>query len=367
MTTAGTTDAAAEVVADALRALDSAGVGYCLRNGEDGHRPAPGEDVDVLVAPRDRRRAGSALAAAGWAPLRAPGHQGHDFWVRHEPATGWLKLDVLTELRYGRERRPVQPVIERRVLVEGVWSAAPEDERAHQQQRAAGIRETASRWQRVARAAPASARRSGVVVAVLGPDGAGKGSVIEAVRAALPVAVSTVYLGDRRSAGPEHAQPAAAPTSPATSPATSSESSTASSTASPLRETAFLVRKWLRLQPRVLSAYGRAWRGHVVLCDRHPLDAVAVAPTRTAVGQRVERLLATRLTPAPDAVVVLDAPGEELWRRKHEHTPEVLERWRQGYARLPGAHVVPTTPGVQPAAASVVDVVWRTLAARRGW
>jgi hypothetical protein len=85
------------------------------------------------------------------------------------------------------------------------------------------------------------------------------------------------------------------------------------------------------------------------------------------VGQRVERLLARRLTPAPDAVVVLDAPGEELWRRKGEHTPEILERWRQGYARLPGAHVVSTTPGVQPAAERVLDVLWRTLAARRGW
>src|SRR5439155_4631145 len=43
----------------------------------------------------------------------------------------------------------------------------------------------------------AGRRRLGPVVAVLGPDGAGKGSVIAGLQSSIPVAVTALYLGRR--------------------------------------------------------------------------------------------------------------------------------------------------------------------------
>ncbi len=134
-----------------------------------------------------------------------------------------------------------------------------------------------------------------------------------------------------------------------------------------LRELAFLSRKWLHTMPTVATVDAAAWRGHVVLLDRHPIDAVAVRPRRTLWGARLERLLVTRLTPAPDALIVLDAPGEVLFARKGEHSPEALDAWRAGYRRLPGAVLVDATMSPDEVVDEVSRHVWRQLAVRRGW
>jgi thymidylate kinase len=193
---------------------------------------------------------------------------------------------------------------------------------------------------------------------VLGPDGAGKGTVTAALAASLPVGVTQVYLGDRR------AQTAVAAT---TAPAAGTPRTGAVQS---VREVVFLLRKLAGWTPSLLRAEVAAWRGHVVLADRHPLDAVAVRPERTPVGGAVERFLAVQVVPTPDAVVVLDAPGEVLYRRKGEHTPERLEQWRQGYrSRLVprGAVVVDATGAIEDTVAQARHIVWQALGRRRSW
>ena len=136
------------------------------------------------------------------------------------------------------------------------------------------------------------------------------------------------------------------------------------------REIVFLLRKLLGWTPALLRAYLAAWRGHVVLTDRHPLDAVATRPRRTPAGAAFERFLATRVVPQPDAVVVLDAPGQVLFDRKGEHTPERLEEWRAGYRdNLAGARAVPVDASgrIEDTVAGARHVVWQALARRRGW
>jgi hypothetical protein len=171
--------------------------------------------------------------------------------------------------------------------------------------------------------------------------------------------VTQVYLGDRR------AQTAAA--------ASGAGGGTTTPPAGPVqsvKEVVFLLRKLVLWSPALCRASVAAWRGHVVLTDRHPLDAVAVRPRRTALGGAVERLIATRLVPTPDAVVVLDAPGQVLFDRKGEHTPERLEQWRQGYRdRLGprGAVVVDAAGPVEDTTAAARRVLWQALARRRGW
>ncbi|MGA8208853.1 MAG: hypothetical protein WB798_01730, partial [Nocardioidaceae bacterium] len=348
-------------------------VEYCLRNGPTGLAPAPGEDVDILVDRSARRAVAGVLRADGWRTLRAPGHWGHQFWLAVDAADHWVKLDVVWRIRYGSDGESTRGWLASRVAVDGVWVADESHERRHREQRAAGRRERAGLLERLARQLPPAPRRSGPVLAVLGPDGAGKGTVIEGLVTSLPVGVSTQYLGIRR------ARPTATEglgTTDRTGPA-GHGSAAADSASLPTggqrllrpREIAFLTRKWLRTLPVFARAYRAAWKGHVVLLDRHPVDALAVRPRRTVWGGRFERLLATRLTPRPDAFLVLDAPGAVLFARKGEHTPEVLESWRAGYRALPGAgvHVLDVTRSREAVAAQARRLAWVELARRRGW
>ncbi len=344
---------------DALAALEAAQVLHCVRKGGPEVRELPSnEDLDVLVRARDLEVAERVLARAGFRHLRTRGHGGHRFYLAFDEATArWRKVDLVSCLRYGPDRMDMEAVLMRRRRVDGVWVASPEDKDEHARRRELGQREPGTLPWRLARRLPVSTRRSGTVVAFLGPDGAGKGSVLAAVGAALPVAATTVYLGNvfgsgRGGAGSTE-RGAGAPT-----PASAA-----------VRETAFLLRKAARMWPRVARAYSAAWRGHVVLCDRHPHEVLAIAPPRTTWGFRLERLLFVRLVPRPDRFVVLDAPGEDLFRRKGEHDPELLERWRQAYLQtfVPPGAVVTTTGALQESTERALHVVWQELARRQRW
>jgi thymidylate kinase len=187
---------------------------------------------------------------------------------------------------------------------------------------------------------------------VLGPDGAGKGSVVEALQLEIPVGVTTVYHGHkgRRGAGSRQAK---ARTRPAGS----------------FRECAFVLRQYLRGWRALTATYAAAWLGDVVLCDRHPIEVLAVRPQRPPLAARLERLLARTLIPWPDAIVVLDAPAQILFERKGEHDVEVLERWRLGYRSSFGsrARVVSTVGPLEESVSEVSAVIWEALAARRRW
>lgn len=336
----------------ALAALDEAGVVHCVRN--DGQRLdelGPGEDLDVLLSRRDLAAASTALEAAGHHRLAAPGHRGHRFHVGVDARGDWRKVDLVSRLRYGGRWLPVEPLLARRRREDGVWLVSEADEQAHHDRRSAGLGERSTATRSLARRRPAGLRRRGPVVAVLGPDGAGKGSILDGVTARLPVGVTRVYLGNRRTSGG------------------AGRSTRRSTRLSTWREAVFLLRKALPLYAALVTAYAAAWRGHVVLCDRHPSEVLAVRPERTPVGARLERLLLARLVPAPDRVVVLDAPGELLHARKGEHDAQTLERWRQGYLRafVPPGTVIPTSGPLEDSVQSLLDVLWRELSARNRW
>jgi thymidylate kinase len=290
----------------ALGALRSAGVPFALRRDRTEADPVPTEgELDVSMSRADAERADTPLGAVGFHPFDAPGHEDHRFWLALDEGR-WLKLDA--KLTDGPRRRAV------------------------------------------------SARRAGPVVAVLGPDGAGKGTTIEALARRIPVGVRTVYLGMDRAPEPAPAR-------------VREDAEDRGPRHGPVREVAGLgyrvARAWAMLAP----AYAAAWRGHVVLCDRHPIEVLAIRPERTRAGAAFERFAARHLMPWPDAIVVLDAPGEALFERKGEHGVHVLERWRRGYASAFGdrATVVSTAGPEEESIRAASGVVWQALAARRRW
>jgi thymidylate kinase len=334
----------------ALEALSGAGVGYQFRKylhpslaGLDDH------ELDLWIGRRQLRGAEAALRAVGFHRVRSRGHGSHRFYVAFEGGR-WLKVDV----KVGSPR-------------EGLGTA-----RRWMSALASAAR---APWDALVRRLPAGVRRPGPVIAVLGPDGAGKGSVIAALEARIPVALTSRYLGGGESGRKRQAKPAAAS---AASVVTNGHNGNghgpngarALPRAGPIRESAFVLRKAVRSWARLIPVYAMAWRGHIVLCDRHPIEVLATRPDRPASAAALERWLAARLTPRPDAIILLDAPAEVLFSRKREHSPALLERWRNAYTEVFAERGAATVSTVGPPEGSVdaaAHVVWEALRDRRRW
>jgi thymidylate kinase len=334
------------MIHDALEAVAAAGVPFAFRGEQPLDGPPPGGDIDILVGSPHLARADRALQSAGFRRLRAAGQRGHRFYLAFYQGR-WIKIDInVVPRRLGWDLSATDP--QHQAAFSGYRIAPLGGDAAFGRMRAAWTRRR-----------PLALRRRGAVIALLGPDGAGKGSVADALEKELPIAMSRVYLGEGGSANPDGgARPG-------------THVGRARRRPGALREAQHLARKALRSCWRVLwPGYARAWRGEIVIFDRHPMEVLAVRPRRTWLGGAVERLLARHLIPWPDAVVVLDAPGDILYARKGEHSPEILEHWRRGYLdefRPRGATVVSTLGGLERAVGETSAVVWDALRRRRGW
>ena len=91
-----------------------------------------------------------------------------------------------------------------------------------------------------------------------------------------------------------------------------------------------LVRQWGRYG---MARLYRA-RRQLVIFDRHTYDEMLPPSARQSLLKRWRRWLLTLGSPKPDLVIFLDAPGEMLYARKGEHTPDLLEQRRQDYLHL---------------------------------
>jgi thymidylate kinase len=187
-------------------------------------------------------------------------------------------------------------------------------------------------------------------VALIGPDGAGKSSIMRRVAERLPVPSQTIYMGvnlessrlmlpttrlvlelkRRRGGRPDMVG------------ATAADARDRGTRRGLVRE----VRAGLRLANWIAEEWFRqavAWsherRGRVVIFDRHFFcdyyanDVEGRRPGRLWTS-RVHGAMLRSVYPRPDLVILLDAPAQVLHDRKGEGTIESLERMRLEYLAL---------------------------------
>jgi thymidylate kinase len=195
-------------------------------------------------------------------------------------------------------------------------------------------------------------RVTGLTVALVGADGAGKTTAGRRLERSFPRPVKYLYMGVNTEASN-----ALLPTTRLLGALRRARG--ASSTggppdpgrrAPPPRGKA--KRMWrglrsiLRLANRLAEEWFRqtlAWyhlaRGRIVVFDRHfysdyyAHDIVASKGPRS-LDRRLHGWMLQHLYPRPDMVILLDAPAEVLWERKQEGSFEALARRRQEYLRL---------------------------------
>ena len=378
------TPSRSEIQPDALRACDelfalceSARLRYCVLRVSDADWHD--SEIDLLVAPEQfdgfRRLAG----ALGFIAERTWGHAPHSFFSIVDRRSGRLvTLDVVTDLRYGRPVRMLRcgsaaEYLARRVPTSFGYALAPADEFRHLilhcaldkgeisprhwqrlQTLAASLDkdpDVARQWVRhqrplfwrLFRTAPiagawwwlsgmtarqlapilhATAGR-GVVVALLGPDGAGKSTLANRLAASSRRA-RRIYMGYGSDGGVHRNAAMTWLLDHARTPSgTDSRQSRRLSGA-------------LRFACRCAVQYGRALsiRMHRRLGRLVVLDRFVSEGEGRGGSARIRGRIIGALCPQPDLVVVLDAPTDVLHRRRPEHSVAELEARRASYQQL---------------------------------
>jgi len=208
-------------------------------------------------------------------------------------------------------------------------------------------------------------RQRGFSVALLAPDGAGKSTLAKELTRDAYLRAQLIYMGTNIDASTVglpttrwlHEQLKARRNGGRTTGA-------AKKTNPPriiLKGFAFvnrLVEQWYRAG----VALGHLLAGRLVVFDRYIYDSWLNKPPATA-WKRLRRKLFESLCPRPDLVILLDAPGQMLFERKGEHTPEWLEKQRRAYLALqdhvPQMRIVDATQQAEAVKREVTAMIWR--------
>jgi thymidylate kinase len=406
---------------EAFAALDRAGVEWCVLRGERELARPPG-DVDLLISPSGCERARAALRGVGFARLRAHGRGSHSFLrAYHRPTDLWITLDIVSELSYGPAfslaTRAEHGCLGRRGRAGDVFVLAPDDAfwtlllhcvldkravDAHHALRLEALAEmavpdgplaslvaalTPRDWssRRILRAArsgdwepvlalyPSLLRswgraalgrvvtrvatqgllrlaekpavvlsRRGLSVALLGPDGAGKSTLAREVATGFCFPATTAYMGLWQGDGEVRGA---------------------------WRASARVLLRPAASMRRYLAARIQQELGRLVIFDRYTYDAYLPPRAPLVSAKKLYFSLLAHTCPAPDLVLLLDAPAEVLAARKREDTPQELEWQRRHFLdlreRFPGLQVIDAARPQSEVKAEVVDHIWSHYCARR--
>lgn len=412
-------------VTAALHALDGSGLPWLLLRGEDD-LAQPSGDVDILVASGLLPVLDGLLEAAGFRRVLAPGHGSHRFYFCYSAtAEAWVKLDIVSDIAFGPYQQwrtsLALPCLGRRVRSGPLWLPAPPDQAwlqllhlfldkgqiAPPRMEAVGNAAAAasaddfiarfvdrrmgpgtaanvlelvrtvrfdgvpaaaaamtSRWSggpavprliaarhRGLRLLGARLQDRGPVVGVMAPDGAGKTTLLRGLQAAVPLPTKYVYMG-MWGAGPWDSWLGRVPGGRS-------------------------AKKVYRVVRGGLLARSWSLLGRLVLMDRVPYDALLPGAVPDCPGRAVDSALngilakvtsavALMVVGPPDLLLVLDVPGQVMFDRKGEHSPEILEGWRLAYrniaAQLPGSYVIDAAQAQERVLGESTGLVWRRIA-----
>jgi thymidylate kinase len=177
---------------------------------------------------------------------------------------------------------------------------------------------------------------------VMGPDGAGKSTLTQAVAASFGLPARVIYMGLWQGEGDgETRSPAAAVLAAAQRP----------------------LRSWGRSAVTVAHQA----RGRLVVFDRHPYDALLPPSPPHLTLKRVFFILLAHTVPAPSLVLVLDLSAEITAHRRPDEDPTALAAARADYLalaqRLPRAVVLDADRTPDALRAEAVDRIWQAVLA----
>ena len=198
----------------------------------------------------------------------------------------------------------------------------------------------------------------GLAIALLAPDGAGKTTLAQQLARDRFLRACLIYMGTN----PE-AVTVSLPTSRLLNRFAGKEGSRG------------LLSRGLRFCNRALDQWYRSAvalcckaSGRFVVFDRYVYDSCLASPA-TTLGRRIRRRILGSSWARPDLVILLDAPGEVLYARKREHSPERLDAQRQKYlslqGRVPNIVVVDATREADQVRGDVIALIWSQYARTR--
>lgn len=369
--------------------LEQSGIQYCLlRDFDQLDQFEQGGEVDLLIQGDQLPKVIKVLTRLGFANLPAPGHSPHTFFLAYDKDSDcWLKLDLVTELIYGSPIATLHTTLatsclRHRQRCGPTFIPSPEDElitlllhcvldkgyfKPIRCERLRQLRQQITNeaylsalllsfwspgvtWSHVSAMIDAGnwagllAQRETVSkhltnrdrlgtfgrkargrllrklnrwagwlhpracsVALLAPDGAGKSTLAAGIQNSFYLPVRLVYMGLYQRK--------------------------AEVTRLRITGLSFLGRLITQWQ-RYLKARHQQAQGRLVIFDRYTYDALLPPYERLRGVKRWRRWLLAHTCPAPNLVLILDAPGEVLYTRKKEHSSTALEEQRQGYLQL---------------------------------
>lgn len=199
-------------------------------------------------------------------------------------------------------------------------------------------------------------RPTGLTVAVLGPDGVGKSTIIAALQRELQPAFRRI---DYRHLRPRVLRAGNSRPADVSNPHGTVERGWVASVA---KLGLFVADSLIGF---LVSIWGLKMQSSLVIFDRYPHDMLA-DPRRYGLSTpRWFNELVLSLVPKPDLWLILDAPVDVILERKQEITAESCARVREGYIalsrRLAAAKLVETSGGVDETVSRACDAVVEVL------
>jgi thymidylate kinase len=434
-----------------FHALEEEKIVYSLLRGfEELGEKAPTKEIDLLVKKSDLKTFAKTAGKFGFVELPRWGYEPHYFYVAYDrEAVTWLKLDVVTELAYGKPTRWLRVDLAERCLANRckavpAHTLSPADEfvtlffhclldkshfRKGRRERLQVLLNQAENNSRMKEAIMENFRQylpagvsyksipelitlndqrllskyrkvfsrklfrknplgnlyrkvrtlikrrlrffyfifkeHGIWIALLAPDGAGKTTLAHTLLGEQFLRARLIYMGtnlDSSTVG----FPTSKWLKKQTGKLERRKGIQRKILLKPLKMIAYvnrLLEQWYRVAAGIYFKLS----GRVVVFDRFVYDTHLAAPAKST-GQKIRRWLIYHTCPPADATYFLDAPGEVLFNRKGEHSPEVLEKQRQTFlslqSKIPNMVIVDATQSADHVRNEILSDIWKMYRTR---